>query len=82
MATVTSNPAQMLGLADSIGSLQVGREADISVLDVLRGRFELRDNSGERVQAAEMIVPSFAVRAGQRCALDSPLVPAPVALAA
>lgn len=82
VATVTSNPARLLGLSDSIGALLPGREADISVLDVLRGRFELRDNSGERVQAAEMIVPSFAVRAGQRCALDSPLVPAPVALAA
>jgi dihydroorotase len=82
VATVTSNPARLLGLSDCIGALRPGREADLSVLEVLRGRFELRDNSGERVQAAEMIVPSFAIRAGQRCALDSPLVPAPIALAA
>jgi dihydroorotase len=82
VATVTSNPAKLLGLADSIGTLRPGREADISVLEVLRGRFELRDNSGERVPATDMIVPCFALRAGQRQALDSPLVPAPVALAA
>jgi dihydroorotase len=52
------------------------------VLEVLRGRFQLSDNSGERVEAAEMVVPCFALRAGRRCALDSPLVPAPIALAA
>jgi len=82
VATVTSNPAKMLGLSDSIGALLPGREADISVLEVLRGRFELRDNSGERVEAAEMIVPCFAIRAGAVCTLDSPLVPAPLRLAA
>jgi dihydroorotase len=82
VATVTSNPAKMLGMADSIGSLQPGREADISVLDMLPGRFELRDNSGELVEADRMIVPCFAVRGGVRCTLDSPLIPAPLPLAA
>jgi len=82
VATVTSNPAKMLGLADSIGALAVGREADISVLEVLRGRFELRDNSGERVEASELIVPCFALRAGERFDAASPLVPAPARLAA
>ncbi len=82
VATVTGNPAKLLGLADSIGSLQPGREADISVLEMRRGRFLLSDNSGEKVEAAEMIVPGFALRAGARCALDSPLVPPPIALAA
>ena len=47
VATVTSNPAAMVGLQDEIGALAVGRVADISVLDLLEGRFELRDNSGE-----------------------------------
>jgi dihydroorotase len=82
VATVTSNPARMLGLSDEIGALRPGREADISVLEVLRGRFQLSDNSGEKVEAAEMIVPCFALRAGGRCSLDSPLVPAPLRLAA
>ncbi len=82
VATVTSNPATMLGMADRIGALAVGREADISVLEVLKGRFELRDNSGERVEASEMIVPCFALRGGVRFDVDSPLVPAPARLAA
>jgi hypothetical protein len=43
VAMVTNHPAKMLKLEDSLGSLQVGREADISVLEMRRGRFELRD---------------------------------------
>jgi dihydroorotase len=82
VAMVTSHPAKMLNLADSLGSLQVGREADVSVLELRRGRFELRDNSGEVVVASEMISPVFALRAGTLHAADSPLVPPVVALAA
>ena len=82
VATVTSNPAAMLRMADSIGSLQVGREADISVLDLLDGRYELADNSGEKVVSPQMIVPAFALRAGRRHDVTSPLVPAPMAAAA
>ena len=80
-ATVTSNPARMLGLEDSLGSLQVGREADVSVLEMRPGQFELRDNTGEGVTASELLMPSFALRAGKRHDVDSPLVPALAAYA-
>jgi dihydroorotase len=79
---VTSNPAKMLKLEESLGSLQVGREADVSVLEMRRGRFELRDNSGEVVVADELIAPAFALRAGVRWEADSPLVPPAMELAA
>jgi dihydroorotase len=82
VATVTSNPAKMLKLEDSLGSLQVGREADISVLELRQGRFELKDNSGEMVVAREYITPAFALRAGALHAADSPLVPPAMELAA
>ena len=82
VATVTSNPAAMVGLQDEIGALAVGRVADISVLDLLEGRFELRDNSGETMVGRQMIMPAFALRAGRRHDVSSPLVPAPVELAA
>jgi dihydroorotase len=75
VATVTSNAAAMLRLEDEIGSLQVGRTADLSVLELLKGRFALMDNSGETVIASEMLVPRFALRAGERFMADSPLVP-------
>src|SRR5579862_6292798 len=38
---VTSNPAKMLGRADEIGALKIGRAADVSVLNQLAGRFVL-----------------------------------------
>ncbi|NHN89605.1 amidohydrolase/deacetylase family metallohydrolase [Acetobacter conturbans] len=75
MATVTSNPAKMIGMSDTIGSLQVGREADISVLSLESGRFEMTDNSGGREVVDTMLVPSFTLRAGQLFEADSPLVP-------
>ena len=78
IATVTSGPAQLLRLTDSLGSLRVGREADISVLDLLNGGFELSDNSGETVIASQMIAPCFALRAGKRQETTSPLVPPPI----
>ena len=82
VAMVTNHPAKMLKLDDSLGSLQVGREADISVLEMRRGRFELRDNSGETEIASELIAPAFALRAGARYDADSPLVPPAMELAA
>jgi len=82
VAMVTNHPAKMLKLEDSLGSLQVGREADISVLEMRCGRFELRDNSGETEIASELIAPAFALRAGARYDADSPLVPPAMELAA
>ena len=82
VATVSSNPAAMIRMQDSLGTLQPGREADVSVLEVLRGKFELQDNSGARVTADEMIVPCFALKAGVRHDSVSPLIPAPIRLAA
>jgi dihydroorotase len=79
---VTSNPARMLNMQDSIGTLLPGREADISVLDLLRGRFTLSDNSGEKVIAQEMLTPAFAIRVGKLQAADSALIPPPALLAA
>lgn len=82
VATVTANPARMLGLADTIGSLAVGRAAEITVLDLLEGRFALSDNSGETVTARRLLRPAFALKDGTRYDADSPLVPTPIAVAA
>jgi dihydroorotase len=75
IATVTSNPAKMLGMEGEIGTLAEGREADISVIELRDGAFELSDNSGVSVSAAQMIIPSFCLRAGEKFAATSPLVP-------
>jgi dihydroorotase len=79
VATVTINPARMLKLDHEIGALTPGFAADVSVLDVMNGRFTLSDNSGEQVTTDRMIVPVFCLRDGIRHDVDSPLVPMPLA---
>ena len=72
---VTRNPAKLLRMEDEIGSIMVGREADISVLKVETGRFKLSDNSGENVTAEKLVRPVFCLRAGKRFDATSAFVP-------
>jgi dihydroorotase len=76
---VTANPAKMLGLTDTLGSLAIGRTADVSVLHDDRGRFLLRDNEDHRVVAERLLRPAFCLRAGNRFDADSPILPAAIA---
>jgi dihydroorotase len=76
---VTSNAAEMLGMSGEIGSVEVGRAADISVLHDDRGRFLLRDNDHNQVVAERLLRPAFCLRAGQRFDADAPILPAAVA---
>lgn len=75
VATVTANPAKMIGLDHEIGALKAGYAADVSVLDLLTGRFKLFDNSGVEVVTDRLIRPVFCLREGVRYDSDSPLVP-------
>ena len=76
---VTTHPAKMLGMEDSLGSLAVGRTADVSVLNDVRGRFVLRDNEDHRVIAERLLQPAFCLRNGERFDADSPILPQAIA---
>src|SRR6516164_8633449 len=76
---VTSNAAQMLGLADEIGVLRPGMVADVSVLNDVRGRFKLQDNEGTQVIAQRLLEPAFCLRAGRRYDATAPILPRAVA---
>ncbi len=76
---VTSNPAIALDRADEIGALKVGREADVSVLNDLRGRFVLRDNEHTQVVAERLLQPEFCLRRGTRYNSQSIILPQAVA---
>ncbi|MCK1514443.1 amidohydrolase/deacetylase family metallohydrolase [Bradyrhizobium sp. 190] len=76
---VTSNPAKMLGRADEIGALKVGREADVSVITERSGRFVLRDNENNEVIAERLLQPEFCLRAGARYDAVAPILPQAVA---
>jgi dihydroorotase len=61
----TANPAAALGMAADLGSLAVGREADLSILRIVRGQWEFRDSPGDILTGDKALVPVAAVRAGQ-----------------
>ena len=61
----TSTPAAYLGIEDRAGSLQEGRTADISVLDVVKGRWLLADATGKSRVGTEALVPVVTVKGGQ-----------------
>ena len=76
---VTSNPARMLGRANEIGALKVGREADVSVIAEQTGRFALRDNDNSQVIAECLLHPAFCLRAGTRYDAVASILPQAVA---
>jgi dihydroorotase len=66
----TSAAAQAMGIADVAGSLEVGRSADISVLDVVSGDWVFIDNFGGRNRGDLAVRPLACVRAGEVMPLD------------
>jgi dihydroorotase len=76
---VTSHPAHLLGLSDTIGTLRPGIEADVSVLAQKPGRYMLRDNENTEVVADSLLQPVFCLRAGVRHDAVAPILPRAVA---
>lgn len=66
----TANPARILGVHDRLGSLAVGRQADITVLELSEGEWEFRDTSGNRLTGARALVPAATVKRGRVMPLD------------
>jgi dihydroorotase len=72
---VASNPAEMLGLLDTIGSLKVGMDADVSVISQKPGRYILRDNENTEVVSDGLLQPAFCLRAGTRDDAGASILP-------
>lgn len=79
IAMVTSNPATLIGMSDTLGALTVGNGADVSVLRIDTGRFKLSDNSGEQVVSEKLVRPVFCLRDGVRFESNSALIPDAIA---
>ncbi|HRW06088.1 MAG TPA: amidohydrolase/deacetylase family metallohydrolase [Caldilineaceae bacterium] len=62
---VTATPAQVLGMAGQIGTLQPGAEADIALLELAEGDFALTDITGAVEQAGQTLIPRGVYRAGK-----------------
>ena len=63
MATV--NPASALDMDDSLGSLAVGREADISVLEEHTGSWRFHDTEGGTITGEKALTPVLTVKSGE-----------------
>ena len=72
---VTSEPAKMAGLFDDIGSLHIGKVADITVLNDDRGSWILSDNEGTKVKTNRLLTPSFCIKGGIQYEANSPVLP-------
>jgi dihydroorotase len=60
----TANPARAIGAQDRLGSLAVGRQADVSVLRVQEGDWLVHDTVGGSLRVRQAVVPMLAVKRG------------------
>ncbi len=65
IASCTVNPARVVGWQDRIGSLEVGREADIAVLQLADEPIKLRDCVGGEKNFGQRIAVRWTVRGGE-----------------
>ncbi|HEU5462990.1 MAG TPA: amidohydrolase family protein, partial [Candidatus Binatia bacterium] len=65
IACCTINPARAIGWEDRIGNLEVGREADISVLQIVDEPVNLRDSRGTERLHKRRIAAKWTMRAGE-----------------
>src|ERR1700730_10113082 len=61
----TANPAKAIGVADRLGSLVVGRQADISVLKIIEGDWTVYDVLGASLSVQQAVVPTLTVKRGE-----------------
>ena len=65
IARCTINPARVIGWHDRIGSLEVGREADIAVLRIVDDPVTLRDSVGGEWSVNQRIAAQWTIRQGE-----------------
>lgn len=75
----TIKPARVLGEEKRIGSLKAGMEADISILRLLPGKWNLEDSEGEILTVDRLISPVMTVKSGQVIPAKPAAQPLPVA---
>ena len=60
----TTNPAKAIGADDRIGKLAVGRQADVSVLELTEGRWVVYDILGAGLRVDRAFAPHLTVKRG------------------
>ena len=65
VAACTVNPARTMGWEDRIGSLEVGRVADVAALEIVERAIRLRDCVGGEEIASRRIAARWTIREGE-----------------
>lgn len=68
----TSTPAKSIGWDDRIGSLGVGREADVTVLEHQEVAIDLEDCQSQMRRINQRLVAKAVWRAGKKCVITHP----------
>lgn len=66
----TANPARALGMEDTLGAIAVGREADLTIMDMVTGTWRFTDAWRQPFTGDNALVPVHTVRAGELIAPD------------
>ena len=61
----TTNAARGLGLGDRLGAIAVGREADLSIFDVVDGKWKFTDTINQVFTGNQALVPVQTIRRGE-----------------
>ena len=61
----TTNPARVFNFGAEIGTLRLGAEADVSVLELREGKFVFTDSDGKTRNGKQKLEPVVTVRAGK-----------------
>ena len=62
--SVHINPARAIGEEARLGSLEIGKQADISVLDIVDGSWVVYDVLGNGRSSERAVVPTLSVKRG------------------
>ncbi len=61
----TASAARALGRQHELGAIEVGRDADLSIIDVVEGDFTFTDTTGKEFRGGYGLVPVRTVKAGE-----------------
>lgn len=76
MSTIT--PARVINIENKKGSLKPGMDADVSILELISGIWQLRDAERQTIEATRLIAPSMTIKAGSLIPAQPVAQPQPV----
>ena len=60
----TINPARALSIDNRAGSLQSGMDADVTILELLSGKWEMEDSVGQTMLTTSLLTPRMTIKSG------------------